>query len=115
MLMGIQLVTYMPSEFGNNWETTLAAAEAAEKSGLDSVWLADHFMFPDYANLDREKPVFDCFIALGGVAARLTRFRVGDMGGGWPYRNPALVARVRATLDVMAHCRTTVGFAALSD
>ena len=72
MLMGIQLGAYLPGDFGNHWDATLAAAHAAEKAGLDSVWLADHFMFPDYEQLDREKPVFDCFVALGGIASTTT-------------------------------------------
>ncbi len=72
MLMGIQLGAYLPRDFGNHWDATLAAAHAAEKAGLDPVWLADHFMFPDYEQLDREKPVFDCFVALGGIASTTT-------------------------------------------
>ena len=47
MLMGQQLGSYTPSTHGNHWDTTLAAARACEQAGLDSVWLADHFMFPD--------------------------------------------------------------------
>jgi F420-dependent oxidoreductase-like protein len=112
MLMGIQIGTYLPSEFGNHWETTLAAAEAAEKAGLDSVWLADHFMFPDYAHPEREKPVFDCFVALGGIAARTTRIRIGELVVGVPYRNPALLAKMMTTLDVMTSGRTIVGLGA---
>ncbi len=110
--MGIQLGSYSPSDFGNHWDTTLAAAHAAEKAGLDSVWLADHFMFPDYANLDREKPVFDCFVALGGIAATTTRIRLGQLVVGVPYRNPALLAKMLTTLDVMSHGRTIVGLGA---
>jgi len=80
--MGIQLGAYAPSDVGNHWHTTLAAAHAAEKAGLDSVWLADHFMFPVYEHLDRENPVFDCFVALGGVAATTTRIRIRRVGRG---------------------------------
>jgi F420-dependent oxidoreductase-like protein len=112
MLMGIQLGSYLPSEFGNHWDTTLAAAHAAEKAGLDSVWLPDHFMFPDYEHPDVEKPVFDCFLALGGIAATTTRIRIGELVVGVPYRNPALLAKMLATLDVMAHGRTIVGLGA---
>jgi len=54
MLMGQQIGSYMPSTYGNHWDTTLAAARACEQAGLDSVWLADHFMFPDKTNPERE-------------------------------------------------------------
>ena len=55
MLMGQQISSYTPSTHGNHWDTTLAAARACEQAGLDSVWLADHFMFPDQANPENEK------------------------------------------------------------
>ena len=64
MRLGQQIGTYGPSEHGNHWDTTLAAALACEQAGLDSVWLADHFMFPDHDHPDKEVPVFDCFVAL---------------------------------------------------
>ncbi len=112
MLMGQQLGTYTPSAHGNHWDTTLAAARAAEQAGLDSVWLADHFMFPDYEHPDREKPVFDCFVALGAIAASTSRIRIGELVVGVPYRNPALLAKMLTTLDVVAHGRTIVGLGA---
>ena len=37
----------------------------------DSLWLADHFMFPDHEHPEVEVPVFDCFVALGALAATM--------------------------------------------
>jgi F420-dependent oxidoreductase-like protein len=112
MLMGQQLGTYAPSTYGNHWDTTLAAARACEQAGLDSVWLADHFMFPDKEQLDREVPVFDCLVALGAIAASTSRIRIGELVVGVPYRNPALLAKMLTTLDVITHGRTIVGLGA---
>jgi F420-dependent oxidoreductase-like protein len=112
MLMGIQIGTYRPGAHGNHWQTTLAAAQAAENAGLDSVWLADHFMFPDYAHPEKEVPVFDCFVALGGIAASTSRIRIGELVVGVPYRNPALLAKMLTTLDVMANGRSIAGLGA---
>jgi F420-dependent oxidoreductase-like protein len=112
MLMGQQLGSYMPSTHGNHWDTTLAAARACEQAGLDSVWLADHFMFPDKDNPEKEKPVFDCFVALGAIAASTSRIRVGELVVGVPYRNPALLAKMLTTLDIIAHGRSIVGLGA---
>jgi F420-dependent oxidoreductase-like protein len=112
MLMGQQLGTYTPSIHGNHWDTTLAAARACEQAGLDSVWLADHFMFPDGGNPEKEVPVFDCFVALGALAANTSRIRIGELVAGVPYRNPALLAKMLTTLDVIAHGRTIVGLGA---
>jgi F420-dependent oxidoreductase-like protein len=112
MLMGQQLGSYTPSTHGNHWDTTLAAARACEQAGLDSVWLADHFMFPDRDNLQKEVPVFDCFVALGALAASTSRIRIGELVVGVPYRNPALLAKMLTTLDVIAHGRTIAGLGA---
>jgi len=106
--MGQQLGTYKPSRHGNHWDTTLAA----EQAGLDSVWLADHFMFPDKDQPDKEVPVFDCFVALGAMAACTSRIRIGELVVGVPYRNPVLLAKMLTTLDVIAHGRTIVGIGA---
>lgn len=112
MLLGQQLGTYGPSTHGNHWDTTLAAAKAGEQAGLDSIWLPDHFMFPDHENLEREVPVFDCFVALGAIAAATSRVRVGALVAGVPYRNPALLAKMSTTLDVISHGRSIVGLGA---
>jgi F420-dependent oxidoreductase-like protein len=112
MLMGQQIGAYPPGSRGNHWDTMLAAARAAEAAGLDSVWLPDHFMFPDKADPTREVPVFDCFVALAGIAAQTSRIRIGELVVGVPYRNPALLAKVLTTLDVMSHGRTIIGLGA---
>lgn len=112
MLLGQQISTYKPSEHGNHWDTTLAVARACEQAGLDSVWLADHFMFPDKEQPERERPIFDCFVALSGIAASTSRIKIGELVVGVPYRNPALLAKMVTTLDVMAHGRTIIGLGA---
>ncbi len=112
MLLGQQIGSYAPSKHGNHWDTTLAAARACEQAGLDSVWLADHFMFPDKENPEKEKPVFDCMVALGGIAASTSRIRIGQLVVGVPYRNPALLAKMLTTLDVMSHGRSIAGLGA---
>jgi len=112
VLLGQQIGSYSPGKYGNHFDTTLAAARACEQSGLDSLWLADHFMFPDAKDPTREVPVFDCFLVLGAIAACTSRIRIGELVAGVPYRNPALLAKMLATLDVIAHGRTIVGLGA---
>jgi F420-dependent oxidoreductase-like protein len=112
MLMGQQLGGYGPSAHGNHWDTTLAVVRAGEQAGLDSVWLADHFMFPDREHPEKEVPLFDCFVALGAMAACTSRVRIGQLVVGVPYRNPALLAKMLSSLDVIAHGRTIIGLGA---
>lgn len=112
MRMGLQLWPYYPSEYGNHFDTLLAVVQACEQAGLDSVWMADHFMFPDEAHPEKEVPVLECFVVLGAIAARTTRIRIGELVTGAPYRNPALLAKICATLDVVSHGRSIVGLGA---
>ncbi len=112
MLLGLQLSNYSPSEFGNHFDTLLAVARACEQAGLDSVWMADHFMFPDAEHPEREVPIMECYLTLAAVAASTGRIRVGELVTGVPYRNPALLAKMCATLDVISHGRSIIGLGA---
>jgi F420-dependent oxidoreductase-like protein len=112
MQLGFQIWPYEPSEHGNSFDSVLAVARACEDAGLDSVWMADHFMFPDPEHPEREVPVMDAFVVLGALAAATSRIRLGQLVAGVPYRNPALVAKMCATLDVISHGRSLVGLGA---
>jgi F420-dependent oxidoreductase-like protein len=112
MRLGLQLWPCYPSEYGNHFDTVLALVQACEQVGLDSVWMPDHFMFPDEAHPEKEVPVLECFVVLGALASRTSRIRLGQLVTGVPYRNPALLAKMCATLDVISHGRAIVGLGA---
>ena len=112
MLLGLQLMPTHPGEHGNHADTPLAVVRAGEEAGLDSVWMADHFMFSDEEHPERDVPVLECFAMLGAFAAMTERIRIGQLVTGVPYRNPALLAKTCATLDVLSHGRTIVGLGA---
>jgi F420-dependent oxidoreductase-like protein len=110
--MGLQIWPCFPSEYGNHFDTLLALVQTCEQAGLDSVWMADHFMFVDEAHPEKEMPVMECFVALGAIAAKTSRIKIGELVTGTPYRNPALLAKICATLDVISHGRSIVGIGA---
>jgi F420-dependent oxidoreductase-like protein len=56
--------------------------------------------------------VLECFTTLGAIAAATTRVRLGAFVAGAPYRNPALLAKINTTLDVVSHGRCIVGLGA---
>jgi len=115
MQMGLQIWPCYPSEYGNHFDTMLAVVQACEQAGLDSVWMPDHFMFEAdesmFPNRDHV-PVMECFVVLGAIAAKTSRIRIGQLVTGVPYRNPALLAKMCATLDVISHGRSIVGLGA---
>ncbi len=112
MRIGMQLLPTFAGVHGNPFDTTLAVVRACEGAGLDSVWMADHFMFPDENDPAREVPIQECFVTLAAIAASTTRIRIGELVVGAPYRNPALLAKMCATLDVISHGRSIVGLGA---
>ena len=68
-----------------DWPGFLAAAVAAEEAGWDAVWTWDHLhaIFGPW-----EQPILEGWLAMGAVAARTSRVRVGLMVGANTFRNP---------------------------
>jgi len=56
--------------------------------------------------------VLGCFTALAAIAAATQRIRLGALVAGAPYRNPALLAKMNITLDVISHGRCIIGLGA---
>ncbi len=79
MLLGLQFHPFGATFHGNAFDTLLAVVQACELAELDSVWMADRFMFTDDDNPEREVPVLECFVALGAIAAHQNR-RTGRRG-----------------------------------
>ncbi|WP_019929564.1 LLM class F420-dependent oxidoreductase [Nocardia sp. BMG111209] len=109
---------YLPTGLGHDfagysdpvaaYETIAELAGAAEESGYETVWVADHFVpfpaAPDY--------MFESWTTLTALAGRTSRIRVGQMVTGNNYRNPALQAKMASTLDVVSRGRLTFGIGA---
>ena len=112
MKIGIQFFPEPGMQTGgaNLWDAVAAFATAADQSGVDSFWMWDHLMRePDGIE---SQGMLECFTALGGVAAITRRLTLGQLVTAVPYRNPALVAKMASTLDVMSHGRTVLGLGA---
>ncbi len=100
----------------------LEIAELAETSGLDSIWLADHVIFPTEFNskypyspsgafpMDMTKePLLEPIATMGVLVGATQRVRIGTAVLVMPYRNPVLLARMLVTLDVLSAGRTILG------
>jgi F420-dependent oxidoreductase-like protein len=86
-------------------------AVAAEESGFDSVWVMDHFyQIPGVG--PRTDPMLEAYTLLGAIAARTERAGLGTMVTGVTYRNPAYLAKVVTTLDVISSGRAILGIGA---
>lgn len=93
------------------FERTADLARAAEESGFGSVWVMDHFwQLPPLGGPDA--PILEGYTTLGALAARTSRVRLGTLVTGVTYRNPALVAKMCTTLDVISGGRAICGIGA---
>jgi F420-dependent oxidoreductase-like protein len=91
------------------WANTVAVAHAADELGFESVWLYDHFhTWPRAEDLI----VFEPFVALSALAALTRRVRLGHIVICTGFRNPALTAKMIATLDVVSGGRAELGIGA---
>jgi F420-dependent oxidoreductase-like protein len=93
------------------FDVTLEHAQAAERAGFTSLWVMDHFwQLPPLGGPD--EPILEAYTLLGALAARTERAKLGTLVTGVTYRNPALVAKMTTTLDVISHGRAILGIGA---
>ncbi len=91
------------------FETMSQVAKAAERLGFDSVWLFDHFHTYHTPVLET---TFECWTSTAALARDTSRIRVGQMVTCNGYRNPALLAKMASTVDVLSHGRLDFGIGA---
>ncbi|HXQ90103.1 MAG TPA: LLM class F420-dependent oxidoreductase [Acidimicrobiales bacterium] len=93
------------------FEAVVQLASAAEDSGFESLWVMDHYyQLPALGG--PSQPMLEAYTLLGGLAARTRRLRLGTMVTGVTYRNPALLAKIVTTLDVISAGRAMLGIGA---
>jgi F420-dependent oxidoreductase-like protein len=91
------------------WARTRGLALEAERLGFESIWLFDHFQTMPQAT---DELTFEAFTSLSALAALTSRVRLGHLVLCSGYRNPALVAKMAGTLDVISDGRLEVGIGA---
>jgi probable F420-dependent oxidoreductase len=87
-------------------------ARAAERAGFDAVSVTDHPMPPARWVAAGGHHSLDPFVALSFAAAATERVRLLTHVLVLPYRNPFLVAKTAASLDVLSGGRLVLGVAA---
>ena len=89
----------------------LEISDVCEGAGFDSVWATDHIIMPT----ELKEPygqLIEPFTLLAYIASRCEKLKVGTSCIVLPQRNPILVAKQAAALDVLSKGRVILGFGA---
>jgi probable F420-dependent oxidoreductase len=84
----------------------------AEAAGFDSVWLADHLIYhPDETTpwMTRTQGAWECWTTLAALAEATERIKLGTLVINTQTRNPAVLAKMAATLDEVSGGRLVLG------
>ncbi len=91
------------------WNELLDECQHVANTGWDGVWIADHFM-PDSEN--NLAPTQEVWTLLAGLAALVPNVRLGSLVTGNTYRNPAVLAKQVAQVDIISGGRAVLGLGA---
>jgi len=93
-----------------HWGVMAGLAERAEITRLwESVWVYDHFhTVPEPS----QQATHESWTLMAALAAVTSRIRLGQMCTSMGYRNPAYLAKVAATVDIISEGRLEVGIGA---
>ncbi len=94
-------------------EALSTVAVAAEQAGFESLWTAEHVVLPDPqappSPLPPDAELLDPTVALGYVAAVTTDIKLATGIIILPQRNPLVLAKELASVDVLSNGRTIFG------
>ena len=93
------------------FDRVVELAQSAEKAGFDLVTVMDHF-YQIAAVGTEDEPMLEAYTTLGALAMKTDRVLLGTMVTGVTYRNPAMLAKIATTLDVISKGRAVLGLGA---
>lgn len=106
MTRQIKFGIFLPT---NDFAEAQAVAQRADAQGFYSVSLNDHFFAPMQPP---EAPQLECFTTLSAIAAVTKRVKIAPAMAAMSFRNPALLAKMTSTLDVISGGRFILGIGA---
>jgi F420-dependent oxidoreductase-like protein len=113
VLFGFHMPTFTFPSVTNDklFDRVVHNAQTAEAAGFDLVTVMDHFYQIRGIGPETE-PMMEAYTTLSALATQTSRVKLGTLVTGVTYRNPALLAKMVTTLDVISKGRAILGIGA---
>lgn len=102
---GLGMLAGPPKGQLDKWMDDLDAVLPQFAGTFESLWMTDHFFWED-------EPTYEAWTVMAYMAARWPQFKIGPMVLGQSYRNPALLAKMGATLQAISNGRLIMAIGA---
>jgi len=92
------------------WPELIAMTQAAERVGFDSAWLGDHLVYdlPD----GTPRGPWEVYTSVAALSAVTTRLQLGTLVSSLGFHDPAMIAKMSATIDAVSGGRFVLGVGA---
>src|SRR5919199_6964771 len=93
------------------FDRVVEQAQEAESCGFSLITVMDHFYQIQGVGPETD-PMLEAYATLGALAARTKKVRLATLVTGVTYRNPAMLAKIVTTLDIISGGRAMLGIGA---
>jgi F420-dependent oxidoreductase-like protein len=90
---------------GRYFDVLRSVVLECEQCGYHSVWLDDHLMY-------KNSSILECWTTLSALSSITNKIRLGTMASCNSFRNPALLAKMASTVDVISNGRLELAIGA---
>lgn len=101
----IEVGIYLP-QYGVSFDYVAQVAKEAERLGFDYIWVEDHLV-PWYSH--SQDSALECWTVLSALSILTRRIRLGSLCSCNSYRQPAMLAKTVAAIDVLSNGRVQFG------